>query len=164
MEVMFTQKHTNSAVWSMSSWWPLELRALYMTSFSLKASGSTTTAFEAAPDQNDLPKPIDTHKYIIFTHSYYFVKLLALENDNSARVELLLFKNVFKNSAFSSSHASSHKQKHWTPLTVDIVDHVVRSLWVKLYCFHLFHQCREHSCHLQILRYSLKPLFPVQVY
>jgi hypothetical protein len=49
--------HTNSAVGSMSSWWPLELRALYITSVILKASESTTTAFEDAANQNDLPKP-----------------------------------------------------------------------------------------------------------
>jgi len=33
-----------------------------MTSLSLNASASTTTAFEAAPDQNGLPKPFDMYK------------------------------------------------------------------------------------------------------
>jgi hypothetical protein len=49
--------HTNSAVGSMSSWLPLELSALYITSVALKASESTTTAFEDAANQNDLQKP-----------------------------------------------------------------------------------------------------------
>ena len=46
---------TSSAVWSMSTCpWRLELRALKMTSDSLKASASIFTAFPAAPAQNGL--------------------------------------------------------------------------------------------------------------
>jgi len=57
----------------MSSWCPLELRALYITSLSLKASASTTTAFEAAPNQNDLPKPcyLFRHKNKVLTSAKY---------------------------------------------------------------------------------------------
>ena len=92
-------------------------------------------------------------------NTFILLRLLALENDHSARVELL-FKNVFKNSALSSSHATPHEQQDWTPLTVGHGHHHFCTLRVTIYCFHLFHQSREHSCHLQILGYSLKPLFP----